>query len=84
MTLIRNISSIIVNLSKLLYYKFRKITIYVEQYILEWHESFKKSLKYIDEPRYIERDYEEYDYIDTYQKNERNKHGFPKQIKRGN
>ncbi len=74
MKLFRNIYYILLNLSILLYYGFRKIAIYVEQYILEWQE-------YIDEPRYIQRGYDDPIDYTAYQKNERNRYGFPRQTK---
>ncbi len=81
MTLFRNLSSIIVNLSTLLYYGFTKLAIHLEEMIDPlWIRS---------EREHIKRDYDDYDYIEdtTYsyreEYGERNRYGFPKQIKRG-
>tara|TARA_B100000287_G_scaffold363599_1_gene357408 strand:+ start:190 stop:438 length:249 start_codon:yes stop_codon:yes gene_type:complete len=81
MTLFRNLSSIIVNLSTLLYYGFTKLAIHLEEMIDPlWIRS---------EREHIKRDYDDYDYIEdtTYsyreEYGERNRYGFPKQTKRG-
>ena len=81
MNLVKNITSIIVNLSTLLWYGFTKLAIHVEEII--------DTLWISSEGEQIKRDYDDYDYIEdtTYsyseEYGERNRYGFPKQIKRG-
>ena len=67
MNLVKNITSIIVNLSKL--------AIHVEEII--------DTLWISSEGEQIKRDYDDYDYIEYQEDTGRNRYGFPKQIKRG-
>ena len=75
MNLVKNITSIIVNLSTLLWYGFTKLAIHVEEII--------DTLWISNEGEHIKRDYDDYDYIEYQEDTGRNRYGFPKQIKRG-
>ena len=90
MSLAKNITSIIVNLSLIILYGVRRVFIYIDARVEGWHKSYKNSLKF--KQRLKEK--KENDYIDIldhnyyedsgeYQWNrERNRYGFPREIKR--
>ena len=54
-----NISRVIHNIALLLYYNTLKTSSKVGEWLREHKESYKQSLRYVDEPRYIKRDYED-------------------------
>ena len=75
-----NISRVIHNIALLLYYNTLKTSSKVGEWLREHKESYKQSLRYVDEPRYIKRDYEDPYEIEDYesQSGDRNRYGFPK------
>ena len=75
-----NISRVIHNIALLLYYNTLKISSKVMEWLNEHKESHKQSVKHIDKPRYIKRDYEDPYEIEDYesQSGDRNRYGFPK------
>ena len=63
--MLSNIARICRNISLIIHYKLMDISNTFVEYIITWMENYKKSLKYIDEPRYIRQDYEDsYDISD--------------------
>ena len=50
-----NISRVIHNIALLLYYNTLKTSSKVGEWLREHKESYKQSLRYVDEPRYIKR-----------------------------
>ncbi len=75
-----NISRVIHNIALLLYYNTLQTSSKVGEWLREHKESYKQSLRYVDEPRYIKRDYEDPYEIEDYesQSGDRNRYGFPK------
>ena len=85
MSLARNITSIIVNLSLIILYGVRRVFIYIDTWVEGWHKSYKNSLKfkqndYID---ILDHNYYEDSGDGHMLKIKRNRYGFPKEIKRG-
>ena len=90
--MLSNIARIIRNISLIIYYKSMDISNVIVDYIRGWIVDYRKSLRYIDNPRYIYQDYEDEDSYDvndyvTYTSSppsgepliKRNKWGFPKE-----
>ena len=74
MNLVKNITSIIVNLSTLLWYGFTKLAIHVEEII--------DTLWISSEGEHIKRDSYRVEEDETEWNRERNRYGFPREIKR--
>ena len=74
-----NIGRVIHNISLIIYYNTLDTSSKVMEWLNEHKESYSQSLKYLEEPRYIKRDYEDNYIVDDYKEyEERNRYGFPK------
>ena len=78
--IIKRVIVIIKNVSTLIGLGLKYLAIRALEVIREYQASFKKSLDYINNPRYISADYEEQDNMETYSHDNissRNEYGFP-------
>ncbi len=64
--MLSNIARIIRNVSLIIYYKSMDISNEFVEYLRGWIGDYRRSLRYIDNPRYIYQDYKEEDSVSDY------------------